>query len=242
MRSLNTVEKLREDTKSIIIISDEKLHFSMSKFYLENEGYAVSQVSIEDSILNSIVENKPDLIMVEITSNEICGVNTCQTLRNAYSGPIIVLSTDASEQQQIDAYRADIDDYLVQPVSPKILEARIAALIRRHSDQKSEGQISKIQVGDVCLYPLSHKCEVKGNSIHLSTFEFRLLGLLLTNVGKIMSRDSIYKLLLGREYNGEERTVDVRVSKLRDKLANEGVEYAKIETVWGQGYILNEIS
>jgi two-component system OmpR family response regulator len=83
---------------------------------------------------------------------------------------------------------------------------------------------------------------VKDKRVNLSFFEFKLLALLLRNAGRVMTRDSIYHLLLGREYNGTERTVDVRISKLRDKLMTEGMAQTKIETVWGKGYILNEIA
>jgi len=92
------------------------------------------------------------------------------------------------------------------------------------------------------IYPQANKCEINGNSIRLSSFEFQLLALLTRNAGRVMTRDAIYDVLLNRQYNGVERTVDVRISKLRDKLLNEGMTHVRIETVWGKGYILNEVA
>ena len=96
------------------------------------------------------------------------------------------------------------------------------------------------RVGDVELNPQSNSCKVQGKTVKLSSFEFQLLALLLRNAGRVMTRDTIYNVLLGREYNGSERTVDVRISRLRDKLLSQGMEKTLIETVWGKGYILKE--
>ena len=97
---------------------------------------------------------------------------------------------------------------------------------------------SKIIVGELELFPAEHKCHANGKAISLSNFEFEMLTLLMTNAGKVLTRDSIYTLLLGREFNGSERSVDVRISRLRDKLVKNGVVQAKIKTVWGKGYVI----
>ncbi len=130
----------------------------------------------------------------------------------------------------------------MKPVAPNVLKVRIQALFRRQPMQDNVQAPNVFQVGDVALYPQANKCHVQGKGIRLSSFEFQLLALLLRNVGRVMTRDSIYNLLLGREYNGSERTVDVRISHLRENLISEGMQQTIIETVWGKGYILNEIA
>ncbi|MCJ8320458.1 MAG: response regulator transcription factor [Colwellia sp.] len=242
MNNLTTKKQLPTSASSVLIIEGENLHFNSNKPFLERQGFEVFQAFDEDKAKDIINKNRPDILVVDVTLPEKNVVNLYQRLRAEFKGPIIVLTNNPTEKLQVEAFGVGIDDYLIKPVSTAILQVRIESLIRRAKQPLNNDLVNKVQVGDIILFPLAQKCEVNNKGVHLSTFEFRLLGLLLANVGKIMSRDSIYKTLLGREYNGEERTVDVRVSKLRDKLANVGLEHAKIETVWGKGYILNEIA
>lgn len=237
MNNINTVKNVN----SVLIIESDKLYVSSFKSHLVNEGYHVDKVALLAQAKGVIFHNPPDLVIVDHNLSDQKQINELHLLRAMFKGPIMVVTTNTSEQVQINCFNAGADDYLIKPFSFNILNVRVSALLRRKNTSFNGDDVSKIEVGDITLYPLSQKCQVKDKGVHLSTFEFRLLGLLLSNAGKIMSRDSIYNLLLGRDYNGAERTVDVRVSKLRDKLASIGVEHAKIETVWGQGYILNEI-
>jgi two-component system OmpR family response regulator/two-component system response regulator RstA len=227
--------------KSILLIEDKAHRFSSFKSYLESENFMVKQSFYDKNLITAVVNNQPDIVVINIPVISLNATDISESIRAVFRGPIIVLTVNDSEQEQISAFKAGVDDYLIYPITPSILKVRLNALLRRQPNQNSENDKAKIQVGDITLYPQTQECQVKNKGVRLSTFEFKLLGLLLTNVGKIMSRDSIYTRLLGREYNGEERTVDVRVSKLRDKLSNLGVEQAKIETVWGRGYILNEV-
>jgi len=242
MNNLTTNKQLPTSDSSVLIIEGENLHFNSNKPFLERQGFEIFQAFDEDKAINIIHKSRPDILVVDVTLPEKNVVNLYQRLRTEFKGPIIVLTNNPTEKLQVEAFGVGIDDYLIKPVSTAILRVRIEALIRRAKQPFNSSISNRVQVGDITLFPLAQKCEVNNQGVHLSTFEFRLLGLLLANVGQIMSRDSIYKTLLGREYNGEERTVDVRVSKLRDKLASVGLEHAKIETVWGKGYILNEIA
>jgi DNA-binding response OmpR family regulator len=241
MKNLHTIETDLIKHKSVLIFEGTHLSINPLKNYLADKKYSVFKTCSIDIALSLILDSKLDIIIIDhsVADDKIAHIS--ETLRAHFTGYIMVLSTNQNEVMQIESIEAGMDDYLVRPFSFDLLEARLGALTRRESHQQNDEQVIKIQVGDVTLYPFTQKCQVKDASLHLSTFEFRLLRLLLANVGKIMSRDSIYTMLLGREYNGAERTVDVRVSKLRDKLASIGVEHAKIETVWGKGYILNEV-
>jgi len=151
----------------------------------------------------------------------------------------VLLTSQNSEQEQITAFNLGIDEYLVKPISENILNVRVDALLRRSIKAAAEDDRSHVQVGNLDLFPYSFKCQLAGKDIPLTQFEFKLLKLLADNVGKIMNRGFIYTELLGREYNGCERTVDVRVSQLRDKLTQKGEQQVRIETVWGQGYMLS---
>ena len=228
--------------KSVLLIENHTPKKTSFKSYLKSENFMVIKAMVNQNLITEVVNNQPDIVVINMPFLALNAADISRSIRKVFQGPILVLATDNNEQAQIEAFKAGVDDYLIQPVTPSILKVRLDALYRRQPTQSKVDNKSKIQVGDITLYPHTQQCHVKNQGVHLSTFEFKLLGLLLTNVGKIMSRDSIYMRLLGREYNGEERTVDVRMSKLRDKLSSLGVEETKIETVWGRGYILNEVT
>ncbi|WP_440876182.1 response regulator transcription factor [Thalassotalea sp. PLHSN55] len=224
---------------SILLIESDRMVSALLKSSLERVGYTVNQVFCGESAHNAVMNFKPEIIILDISLPGVDGFSLCQTIREAFKGPLLIVTSRNSESDQITALGLGADDYLIKPVSINILKARIEALTRRVSQLTEEQSPEKIEVGDIALFPQSQQCKVKGQSIRLSGFEFQLLLLLLSNEGKVLTRDQIYNLLLGREYNGLERTIDVRISTLRDKLAKKGMKKTKIETVWGKGYILN---
>ncbi len=153
----------------------------------------------------------------------------------------MMLTSHDNEEDQINGFTAGADDYVIKPISPAVLKVRAQALIRRYQEKSHLLYSRKKEVGSLRLEPNSHKCYVGAKDLKLSTFEFKLLNLLIDNTGKVMTRDRIYNVLLRREYNGTERTVDVRMAKLREKLETIGFTEAQIDTVWGEGYVFNEV-
>ncbi|SET61658.1 response regulator transcription factor [Thalassotalea agarivorans] len=225
---------------SVLLIEHDRMIASLLKSSLEKAGYIVYQTQQGEQAKLAMMKHQPDLVVMSMNLSDMSTLELCASLRSFFHGPIMVLSDDKSEAEHIAAFEAGADDYLVKPVSPAIIKAHLEALAKRYNAQNQNQSNYKVEVGDIVLYPLAHECKVNGNSIRLSDFEFKLLLLLTSNVGKVLTRDRIYSLLLGREYNGLERTIDVRISKLRDKLSSEGMRETQIETVWGKGYILNE--
>ena len=224
---------------SILLVESDKMVSALLKTSLERQGYTVYQEFSVDQITNNIVKLKPNMVLFEIDSSNINNKEICFNIREVFHGPLVILSGNDDEKLQLSAYSAGADDYIIKPISFNLLEAKLEAIIRRVAKNTQYEANQKVEVGDLSLYPQAQKCKVKGKGIRLSGFEFQLLLLLLSNVGKVLTRDEIYSLLLGREYNGLERTIDVRISTLRDKLAKQGMEQTQIETVWGKGYILN---
>ncbi|WP_114327700.1 response regulator transcription factor [Candidatus Colwellia aromaticivorans] len=210
-----------------------------SDLQLSGSGYQVQQKKRHDSIEKSIARNQPEMVVLDIGFSDISKLDLIATIRSIFTGPLILLTSRDSEQEQIKAFNLGVDEYLVKPISNNIFDVRVSALFKRYVKSQSIVQQDQIQLGDIILFLFSFKCQVNGQSITLTQFEFKLLHLLVSNEGKIMSRDFIYKILLGREYNGVERTVDVRMSQLRDKITHQGQQRIRIETVWGQGYMLN---
>lgn len=228
------------DVKTVLLIEDDHMISMLTKVTLDREGFNVKQCFRGDLALQDLNKYQPDMVVLDIGLPGLDGFHICHKMREIFSGPLVILTAQGKEQEQIMALGLGADDYLIKPISPNLLKARIHALFRRQPLQNNLQVPNVFQVGDVELHPQANKCHVRGKGIRLSRFEFQLLALLLRNVGRVMTRDSIYNILLGREYNGTERTVDVRISRLREKLLTEGMQQTMIETVWGKGYILNE--
>lgn len=190
---------------------------------------------------NQLSGNQPNMIVVDVgvSSNEdlplICNI------RALYDGLIVVVSGKNSEREQLNALKSGADDYFYKPMDKRILMLRIEGLFRRQRAGGSQVELASISLGDICLQPKSQKCFVSGEGVRLTNFEFKLLKTLIEQQGKILTRDQLYSSLLRRTYNGVERTLDVRVSQLREKLTAAGMQKNKIETVWGQGYMLSNI-
>lgn len=225
--------------RSILLIDNDLELSSLYKQQLCSYGYQVKQKRFDESIEESITKNRPDMIVIDIGFSELSKLAFITTIRCLFNGPLVLLTSRDSEQEQIMAFNLDVNEYLVKPISKNIFDVRIFSLFKRYVKSQLIEQQAQIQLGDLTLFPFSYKCQVNGQSIALTQLEFKLLYLLVSNEGKIMSRDFIYKTLLGRDYNGSERTVDVRMSQLRDKLTRQGQQKTRIETVWGQGYMLN---
>ncbi len=242
MLSFSKQEVAAKNLYSILLIEDDRMVSALIKSSFEKFGYTVYQTFKGDHAHNALIKHQPDIIILDISLPGVNGFNLCHTLRESFKGPLIVLTTRDSEHDQITALGLGVDDYMIKPVSFNLLKARVEAVTRRLPHNEKTQPPQKVEVGDISLFPQAQTCKVNGHAIRLSGFEFQLLLLLLSNVGKVLTRDQIYTLLLGREYNGMERTIDVRISTLRDKLASKGMVKTQIETVWGKGYILNTLA
>lgn len=227
------------ESNTILLLGNDHRLSNLFQYQLYNHGYKVIQKDRDENMLSSISLNKPYLVMLDIGFSNLAVLNIISKIRAIFSGPLIILTSRDSEKEQVTAFNLGADEYLVKPVSENILNVRVDSLFRRYSRKIVEDEHSQIHLGDLILYPNTFKCQLGGKEVPVTQFEFKLLRLLVENIGKLMSRDFIYQSLLGREYNGSERTVDVRVSQLRNKLMKNSLSKVRIETVWGQGYTLN---
>jgi len=227
---------------SILFIGDDQQLSRLLQKQLCSRGYQVRHKKRADSIEDSITKNRPEMVVLDISFSDLSSLHLIIKVRAVFSRLLILLTSQGSEQDQIMAFNLGVDEYLVKPISKNIFDVRVSALFKRYIKSQSVVKQTQIESGDLTLFPIVFKCQVNGQPITLTQFEFKLLHLLVTNEGKIMSRDCIYRSLLGREYNGTERTVDVRMSQLREKISRQGQQNTRIETVWGQGYMLNVLN
>lgn len=228
---------------SILIIENDLYLSSLLQPAFVEQGYAVSQSyykgQLTAELKNAIIDKPSQLVVLNLGFTEPSQLTIIRDIRQIFNGPLIVISTQGSELEEVQAFNFGADEYLLKPVSENILSVRIAALFRRYNQKIKQTELASLSLGDLCLEPKAQRCFVNENIVKLTGFEFNLLRLLLEREGQILSRDKLYGTLLGRVYNGVERTIDVRMSQLREKLLRAGMTKIQIETIWGQGYMLS---
>ncbi|ALO33960.1 two-component system response regulator [Colwellia sp. MT41] len=235
-----------QSSQQLLLIENEQYLSEAFAIHGTNLGYQTIKVStgevVSKELPRYLVDNQPNMIVLDVGFADSVKLLLIRDIRALFDGLLVVVSSKNSEQEQIDAFTLGADDYLVKPMNNRILMLRIAALFSRQNNKSNQVALASLTVGDVCLQPKSQKCFINGALVKLTTFEFKLLKVLLEHQGKILSRDQLYNTLLRRVYNGVERTLDVRMSQLREKLTLAGMKKNQIETVWGQGYMFNNLS
>lgn len=239
----NQENKLQK--KLLLIESDQYL----SQVFLVNENHSQYQtqtismgLTVSADLQNYLVGHRPDMIILDIGLADSSELKIIDELRHIYDGFLIVLTSKSTEEQHFQMLDLGADDYLLKPIDSRILIKRIEKLFRRQIKNTGHIELASMTVGNICLQPQSQKCFINGKGVKLTTFEFNLLKALVEHHGNILSRDELYNTLLKRAYNGVERTLDVRMSQLREKLTMGGMKDHQIETVWGQGYMLSQIN
>lgn len=224
----------------ILLVDDDPRLASLIKEYLESQGFAVCIEAHGDRATKRIIEEKPHLVILDIMLPKKDGFTICREIRNHFQGWILMLTAREDDMDQIVGLELGADDYLVKPVLPRLLLARIRNLLRRGDRQDPSSTIPSdpdLSFGQLTISPQTRKATLAGHAITLSTQEFDLLLLLANNAGQILSRESILRKLRGIDYDGLDRSVDVGISRLRRKLGDEGPEPQFLKTVRGQGYL-----
>jgi len=179
----------------------------------------------------------PDIIILDIMLPGKDGFTVCKELRPEYSGPILMLTAKSTDFDQVLGLEIGADDYVIKPVEPRVLSARINALLRRGDLPENGKEVAVVDYGKLHISRASRQVLLEGENIDLTSQEFDLLWLLASKAGEVQNRDYIYKAVVGREYDGLDRSVDVRISRLRKKLGDNHDTPFRIKTIWGQGYL-----
>lgn len=218
--------------KTILIIEDElKIRFLL-RDYLKTEGFNVLEASDGDEGLFVFKSNKVDLILLDIMMPKIDGITVLETMRTVSNIPIILLTAKSQEEDKLFGYEMGADDYVTKPFSPKILVAKIKALLKR--SYSKEDNFSNCQnYNGLIINKLAHEVKINNEVITLSPKEFELLIYLSDNMGISLTRDTILDNVWGIDYYGDLRTVDTNIKRLREKL---GQKSNYIVTVRGSGY------
>jgi two-component system alkaline phosphatase synthesis response regulator PhoP len=219
----------------ILVVDDEEDLLELIKYNLSKEGYRTSGVGTGEEAIRRARSDLPDLVVLDLLLPNVDGLEVCRVLKNDARTkhiPVVMLTAKGEEADMVTGLEMGADDYLAKPFSPRVLIARIKAVLRRRQSQKVDDD-SPITVGDFVIHPGRHETTVGGNPVELTLTEFRLLQFLATRPGWAFSRAQIVDAVKGEDYPVTERSVDVQVAGLRKKLGDHG---AFVETVRGVGY------
>jgi DNA-binding response OmpR family regulator len=224
-------------TKIIIVEDDQALSDLMTQA-LKQEGYSVESILRGEEAIPRIIEDQPHLVLLDLMLPDLNGIEVCRAVRDQFNGYIIMLTAKGDETSQLLGFEVGADDYVIKPVQPSILKARIKAHLRHLTPVTNLSSPLKIEV-------TSRNVSVYGRDLKLTTSEFDLLSFLFVHQGQTLTRQILYRELRGIDYDGLDRSIDLRVSKIRSHLRSMGLNQEVIKTVHGRGYHfipLNQIS
>lgn len=226
----------------ILLVEDDRALAQWVQEYLVEQGFEVSHIDRGDLVVNAVKRDKFDLILLDLMLPGLDGIEVCRQLRGFSQIPIIMLTAKGDEFDEVIGLEVGANDYIIKPVRPRALLARIKTMLRNQttsqtSEQAQTNQPQCIEHGDFVIDNQSKSARYQGIEIELSTNLFDLLWLLASNAGQVISRDTVFKTLKGREYDGMDRRFDIMVSTLRKKLNDNPQKPKKIKTVWGKGYL-----
>lgn len=218
----------------ILIIEDDLKLAALTAEYLQNQGFKVDQHHSGAGAAARILKLQPDLVILDIMLPELDGTQICRDVRERYQGGIIMLTARDDDMDELLGLELGADDYIGKPVQPRLLLARIHSVLRR-TGMQHPASLSALEVDGLRLDLTARDARLNGDVLELTDAEFDLLVLLARNAGEVVSREVIVQNLRGIEYDGLDRSVDNRISRLRRKLPEQAIT---IKTVRARGYML----
>ncbi len=223
----------------VLLVEDDVALASMMVDFLSPHGFSVSTEGKGDSAVRRIVEENPDAVVLDVNLPGLDGFSVCRLVRPTYRGAVIMLTARGEEVDEVYGFEAGADDYMAKPVRPRALLARLRTHLRRATPTEYEARSKPIRVGSLVVDASRRSVEIDHSTLDLTTSEFDLLHLLVENAGRPLSRDDIYQQIHGMKYDGIDRSIDLRISRLRKKLGDDPARPRRIKSVWGVGYILS---
>ncbi len=220
----------------ILVVDDEKLIVKGIRFSLEQDGYEVDVAYDGSEALEVFEKGNYDMILLDIMLPKLSGYEVCQQIRSTSDVPIIMLTAKGEDMDKILGLDYGADDYITKPFNILEVKARIKAIMRRYKDPGKPAGDEIIQKGDLKLDVSNRRVYIAGNEVNLTAKEFDVLELLSRHPEKVYSREDLLNLVWGRDYPGDERTVDVHIRRLREKIEAFPGNPKYVHTKWGVGY------
>ena len=214
----------------ILIVDDEERMRKLLKDFLSNKGYLVVEAQNGEEAVDIFLNSKDiSLIILDVMMPVMDGWEACKLIREYSKVPIIMLTAKSEEKDELKGFELGVDEYITKPFSPKILVARVEAILRRSQGEETE----IVEAGGIKIDKMAHSVSIDGREIELSYKEFELLTYFVENKGIALSREKILNHVWNYDYFGDARTIDTHVKKLRSKMGEKG---DLIKTIWGMGY------
>lgn len=224
------LERLTMDMVKVLVVDDESRMRKLVKDFLVREKFDVLEAEDGEQALDTFYKVKDiALIILDVMMPKIDGWQVCKEIRQYSKVPIIMLTAKGEEHDELQGFDLGVDEYISKPFSPKILVARVNAILRRTNVLDDE----KLEIGGIVLDRTAHEVAIDGKVVELSFKEFELLSYFVENKGVALSRERILNNVWNYDYFGDARTIDTHVKKLRSKMGSKG-DY--IKTIWGMGY------
>ena len=218
------------DVVKILVVDDEARMRKLVKDFLSIKGYRVMEAENGEDAVEKFMANRDiKLILLDVMMPKMDGWETLRIIRENSNVPIIMLTARSEDRDELQGFSLGVDEYITKPFSPKILVARVEAILRRSFGVEEE----KIEMGGIVIDKAAHEVSIDGKIVELSYKEFELLNYFMENKGIALSREKILNNVWNYDYFGDARTIDTHVKKLRAKMGTKG-EY--IKTIWGMGY------
>lgn len=227
----------------VMLVEDDEKLAALVADYLAGYEFAVDIVNRGDIALDRFLQTRPDLVVLDLMLPGLDGMVVCRQIREASRVPILILTAREDVFDEVSGLEQGADDYINKPVQPRVLLARLRALLRRGRDAgTSSGAPAAVPAGDLAfgafrLSKVNRTVHWREQPVSLNSVEFKLLLILAESAGQVMSRNDILKKMRGIEFDGQDRSIDNCVSRLRRKFDDAAAE--RIKTVWGEGYLFS---
>lgn len=219
----------------ILIVEDDQRLAELTAEYLQVNGFEVSVEGDGARAARRIIDSQPDLVILDLMLPGEDGLSICRRVRSQYQGPILMLTARSDELDQVQGLDLGADDYVCKPVRPRLLLARIQALLRRSETVDSKRQ--DLAFGALRIDNRLREAHLGEQLIELTGAEFDLLWLLASNAGRVLTREQIFTALRGVGYDGQDRSIDIRISKIRPKIGDDPLQPRLIKTLRSKGYL-----
>lgn len=217
----------------VYIVEDERKLAELLRDYLLQEGFAVSIIDRGDNAVSKVRDKPPDAVLLDLRLPGKDGMSVCREIRTFSNVPILMITARVDEIDRLLGLELGADDYICKPFSPREVVARVKAVLRRTSNNQP---MEKITIGPILLDKTNHKVAIKGEQVHLTPIEFDLLAVLMSQPGRVFSRNDLVYQIQGYDFEGYERTVDTHIKNLRKKIAKALPGQKIIRTIYSVGY------
>ena len=226
-----------EKLPKVLIVEDDERLARLTQEYLIRNGLEVGVEPDGNRAIRRIIAEQPDIVVLDVMLPGADGLTICREVRPHYHQPILMLTARTEDMDQVLGLEMGADDYVAKPVQPRVLLARIRALLRR-TDKVPEDEVAqRIEFDDLVIDNGGRSVTLNGELVDFTSAEYDLLWLLASNAGRILSREDIFERLRGIEYDGQDRSIDVRISRIRPKIGDDPENPKRIKTVRSKGYL-----